>query len=573
MILFITRKHPPSVGGMEKLSFEMIQAVARIVPARVIAWRGPRWGWPLFMVLAGFRGLWACLTQPVSFIHVSDPVLAPLGLLLSRLSGRRWGLTAHGLDVLYPNPLYQAAVLPCVRRADAVIAISEATRSACLSKGVAPARCITIPVGLHPPGKVAERGEALVRLQSTLGLRLDGRPILLTVGRLIRRKGVAWFVGNVLPHLVQAHPNILYLVAGDGPERETIAQAASQAGLEGHVVALGRVSDAALEDLYAAASLFVMPNVPVAGDMEGFGIVATEAAARGVPVVAADIDGIPDAVTDGENGFLLPPLAPEAWISKLGELLSDDALRSRLGQRARTFTEKRYRWERLAQEYVAAFGLTDSQSWAEWDQAYLHVRRGERRRHRRLLAFGIPEDVLILDYGCGDGINTRLLMRLGHRRVVSMDYSLRLLQAGRPPRPVVGDGHRTPFADGAFDAVLVDGVLHHLEPQRALREIARILKPTGTLYLVEPAGSPLRRILDWVTFSPLSLLWGELRHRRTSLAAEWQTYQAWLRVERDLPDMLEWAGLDILTLRRTPFNVIAQCTRRPAATGETELSY
>lgn len=568
MILFITRKHPPSVGGMEKLSYEMIQAVGEIVPARVIAWRGPRWGWPWFAALAALKGLWACLTQPVSFIHVSDPVLAPLGFALSRLTGRRWGLTAHGLDVLYPNPLYQATVLPCVRRADVVIAISKATRETCLSKGVAPAHCKIIPVGLSPARDEVEREDALARLHDALGFRLEGRPVLLTVGRLIRRKGVSWFVGEVLSRLAQAHPNLVYLVVGEGPEREPIQQAARHAGVEERVCLLGVVSDALLDDLYAAATLFVMPNVPVPGDMEGFGIVAIEAASRGVPVVAADTDGIPDAITDGENGFLLPPLEAEAWASRLGGLLRDDALCQRLGQRARTFTRDRYRWDCLAQEYVAAFGVQASDAQAGWDSAYLHVRRGQKRRYKRLLAFDIPRDALVLDFGCGDGINTRLLARLGHRRVVSMDYSLRLLRAGRPPRPVAGDGHRAPFADGAFDAVLVDGVLHHLNPQQALREIARILAPSGMLYLVEPAGSPVRRILDWVTFSPLGLLWRELRHRRISLAAEWQTYQAWLRVERRLPEMIEQAGLDILTLRRTPLNVIARCARR-----ETDMSY
>ncbi len=571
MILFITRKHPPSVGGMEKLSYEMIGAVGQIVPARVIAWRGPRWGWPLFAVLAAFKGLWVCLTHPVSFIHVSDPVLAPLGFFLARLTGRRWGLTAHGLDVLYPNRLYQATVLPCVRRADVVIAISEATRDACLSKGVAPARCKAIPVGLSPARDEVEREDALARLQNAFGLSLEGRPVLLTVGRLIHRKGVSWFVREVLPPLAQSHPHLVYLVAGDGPEGEAILQAAREAGVEDHIRLLGGISDAVLEDLYAAATVFVMPNVPVPGDMEGFGIVAIEAAARGVPVVAARIDGIPDAVADGENGFLLPPEQAKAWVSRLDLLLGDDALCQRLGQRARTFTRDRYRWDRLAQEYVAAFSLQASDTQADWDTAYLHVRRGEKRRYRRLLAFDIPQDALILDYGCGDGINTRLLTRLGHPRVVSMDYSLRLLRAGRPPRPVAGDGHNAPFADGAFDAVLVDGVLHHLAPQRALREIARILAPSGVLYLVEPAGSPVRRVLDWVTFSPLSLLWSELRHRRISLAAEWPTYQAWLRVERRLPEMIERAGLDILTLRRTPLNVIARCTRRETDRAHSNL--
>ncbi len=564
MILFITRKYPPSVGGMEKLSYEMTRAVGGIVPTRVIAWRGPRWGWPLFAVWAFLSGLWACTIAPIRFIHVSDPVLAPLGLILSRLTGRRWGLTAHGLDILYPRRIYQAVVLPCVRRADVVIAISQAAREACLAKGVAPARCRVIPVGVHAPEDPPDRYLAQERLRLALMLELRDRPVLLTVGRLVPRKGVAWFVREVLPLLAQANPSTIYLIVGDGPERPTVRRVVRERKMHERVVLLGRVPDDILADLYAAATLFVMPNIPVAGDMEGFGIVALEAASRGLPVVASRLDGIPDAVVDGKNGILVPPLDPKAWASAIHQLLSDGGARAELAARAREFTRSRYCWDNLAREYIRAFGLESDTGQAQWDEAYLHVRRGEGRRLRRLRAFAFPTEARILDYGCGDGINTRLLARLGYRRVVSMDYSLRLLRAGRPPCPVVGDGTRMPFADGAFDAVLVDGVLHHLDAQAAIAEIARVLRPGGVLGIVEPAESWLRRALDAFTFSPLGSLWPEIRHRRVSLAEEWATYQAWLQVERDLPRWVAQAGLEVRSVRRTPLNIILTASRSDA---------
>jgi phosphatidylinositol alpha-1,6-mannosyltransferase len=562
MILFITRKYPPAVGGMEKLSYEMTQAVGQIVPTRVIAWRGPRWGWPLFMVVAFFAGLWACLTLPVRFIHMSDPVVAPLGLILSRLTRRRWGLTAHGLDILYSKRLYQATVIPCIRRADVVIAISQAARDACLSKAIPPDRCVVIPVGLEALAHEPDPHLARERLRIERGLELERHHVLLTVGRLVPRKGVVWFLREVLPRLADACPDVIYLIAGSGPSRAEIRECIREGRLQDRVALLSHVSDDTLSDLYTCATLFVMPNVPVPGDMEGFGIVAIEAASRGVPVAASRLEGIADAVADGESGVLLPPKDTDAWVSAITGLLADDAARASLGARAREFTLSRYQWGKLAREYVRAFGLETEGGQTAWDAAYLQVRRGARRRMKRLRAFGIPRDARILDYGCGDGINTGLLAQLGCGRVVSMDYSLRLLRAGRPPRPVTADAHRTPFADSAFDVVLVDGVLHHLDAERALREIARVLRPGGMLCVVEPAGSWFRRALDWATFSPLRLLWGELRHRRTSLAEEWSTYQAWLRVERGLPQLAERAGLEVRSLRRTPLNQILSATRK-----------
>ena len=141
-------------------------------------------------------------------------------------------------------------------------------------------------------------------------------------------------------------------------------------------------------------------------------------------------------------------------------------------------------------------------------------------------------------------------------------YSDRLLLAGHPQYPVAADGYRTPFADGAFDIVLVDGVLHHLDAERALREISRIMRLGGKLCIVEPAASGFRKVLDWVTFSSLGLLWSELRYRRMSLSEEWDTYQKWLQVERDLPGMAERAGFDIASARRTALNQMITATRR-----------
>jgi SAM-dependent methyltransferase len=234
------------------------------------------------------------------------------------------------------------------------------------------------------------------------------------------------------------------------------------------------------------------------------------------------------------------------------------------------YTLDRFGWPGLARTYLGAFGLDRGAADDRWNEAYVRSRRGLARRRRRLEGFRIDRAARILDFGCGDGINARLLMEMGCSHVVCLDYSLALLRAGRPPRAVSADGYAAPFASGIFDAVLVDGVLHHLSPTRALAEIARLLAPGGRLYLVEPAPSPMRSLLDLATLSPPGRLSAMLRARRQSLAGEWGTYKDWLRRCKDLPVWLAEAGLTRRLYRRTPLNVLAVAERAPAATETTD---
>ena len=142
--------------------------------------------------------------------------------------------------------------------------------------------------------------------------------ILLTVGRLVPRKGVRWLVTEVLPRLAERRADWIYLVVGEGPERQAIAEAARRdQRVAQRVHLLGQISDDELRTAYAAADLFVMPNVPVPGDSEGFGIVHLEARAAGLPVVAADIEGISESFISGEDGWLVPAGDAAAFVDAI----------------------------------------------------------------------------------------------------------------------------------------------------------------------------------------------------------------------------------------------------------------
>ena len=112
---------------------------------------------------------------------------------------------------------------------------------------------------------------------------------MVFVGRLVRRKGLGWFVRSVLPEIMKRRPTVRLAVIGAGPERRFIRQAASAAGVADRIEWLGALPDVDREEWLHRSTVFVAPNVDVSGDIEGYGIVALEAAASGCAVVAADM--------------------------------------------------------------------------------------------------------------------------------------------------------------------------------------------------------------------------------------------------------------------------------------------
>jgi glycosyltransferase involved in cell wall biosynthesis len=225
-----------------------------------------------------------------------------------------------GLDLTFPNTAYQRVLHRSLPHAYRVVAISDASRDAAIRAGVAPDRIRVLRPGVEAPERTPEERIA-ARERLCHRLRLDPSAfIALTLGRLIRRKGVRWFAETVLPELPV---DVVYLVAGDGPERDAIAEAAAGAGVAHRVRLLGGVDDGTREELLTGADLLVMPNVPVSGDMEGFGLVAVEAALRGTPVLASRLEGIRDAVRDDVTGFLCEPLDVSDYVDRITAFVKD----------------------------------------------------------------------------------------------------------------------------------------------------------------------------------------------------------------------------------------------------------
>lgn len=344
-VLFVARAFPPLVGGLERQNLELSRALGALLPMTVFANRGGKKFLPLFLPLSFFQALRS--KESHDLFLLGDALLAPLGALLRRFAGKPAVAVAHGLDVTYGPVCYQKGWLGwSLRNLDAVIAVSRHTGRECLARGVKADRLFTIPNGVAVP--MTPPDSAGARLGRLVAEKRKGRKILLTVGRLRKRKGVRWFVEAVMPRLPA---DCIYVVAGNGPEREQILAATQRGGLSSRVNLLGTVSEEEKAFLFTQAELFIQPNIPVPGDVEGFGIGVLEAAASGLPVVASDLEGLRDAIQEGENGLRVPPLNAEQFADRITGLLRDEAARRRLGEKARRYTLERYGWDRVAGHY------------------------------------------------------------------------------------------------------------------------------------------------------------------------------------------------------------------------------
>jgi phosphatidylinositol alpha-1,6-mannosyltransferase len=352
-VLFITRKYPPSTGGMELFAYELHAALAARIDTRLVKWSGAG---RLRAVLVALPVLAARSTVALSrggidIIHAHDGVVAPVGYILSRIFRKPFVVVVHGLDLTYRNRLFRTIVPWAVRRAGAVFCISQAAATEARKHGVAEEKIHVVPLAVNDKlyGK-ASRADLLKQLQLPSESQL-----LLTVGRLVKRKGVAWFIDSVMPDLAKQYPNLVYLVVGEGTERPSIEAAITRNGLEGRVRLLGKVTDNLYEAAYNGANVFVMPNIKVAGDLEGFGLVLLEASLCALPVVASDMEGIRDAVAEGRNGVLVSPGDTAAFSKQIARFLDDPAYAKQFGKAGRDFTLANYQWNKTAARYIDVY--------------------------------------------------------------------------------------------------------------------------------------------------------------------------------------------------------------------------
>lgn len=172
------------------------------------------------------------------------------------------------------------------------------------------------------------------------------RPTIISVGRLVHRKGQDRLV-EALSIVKAAIPDVELIFIGEGPYRSELNRLVKKYNLESSVRFIGRVDYKELPKYFSLGDVFAMPsrNRLLGLEVEGLGIVYLEASACGLPVIVGDSGGAPDAVIEGETGYLVNGNDVERIAARAIELLTDRELRSRLGQRGRTWVESDWNWD------------------------------------------------------------------------------------------------------------------------------------------------------------------------------------------------------------------------------------
>ena len=334
------------MGGLEEYSYNLIrefesrESTCKITLSKSI--KHLIW----FLPYSFFKALYLIRKYSIQSVHLCDGLLSPVGLLLKLLTGAKVTVTIHGLDITYDNPLYQMLIPWCIASLDKVVCVSRSTRDECVRRIIPCPNCTVIPNGIRPDQLYLQQPRNRLRrkLENLTGLSLENKRVLFTIGHLVKRKGVAWFVENVMPRLKGSY---LYVVAGEGAERRTIQKIVDRYNLQDRVLLLGEVSDENRNIIYNASDIFIMPNITVPGDVEGFGIVALEAGSCGLPVVTSNIQGLRDAVINGKTGYLVEEGDVEGFVEKIeGMNLDKDQIRE--------IVNSKFNWSRISAQYQAS---------------------------------------------------------------------------------------------------------------------------------------------------------------------------------------------------------------------------
>lgn len=325
-VLLVSRNFPPLVGGMEKLNLHVYRGLCKefeVVISGPVGSRNfheakhfvefpikPLWKYVLSsMIKTVMLARKAC--PRIIFCGSGAAIFA--GYIAARYSAASLVCYIHGLDIIIDSWIYRIFFLPLIKKADLLIANSNHTKMLAIKAGFDPQRIKILHPGTSIPSH--DERETLINIFREK-YNLSAVPYLLIVGRLTARKGVVEFIDKVMPNLVSQHPQLKLIIVGDEAGqamkyqagiKEKIIERTKKLSLQKNILMVGAITDEMLSAALFGAELLVFPVLNMPNDVEGFGMVAVEAAAHGTPAIGFSCGGIPDAISHGISGWLVEP--------------------------------------------------------------------------------------------------------------------------------------------------------------------------------------------------------------------------------------------------------------------------
>lgn len=362
--LIVTNDFPPRTGGIESFVLEMAR---RMPPQSVVVHTARQAGdaafdaalpfevvrdrSPLMVPTPAIARRSAHLARSRGCDRVWFGAAAPLGLMTPALRAagvRRAVATTHGHEVWWSTLPGSASALRAIGESvDVMTYLGEYCRAR-IARALSPAaraRMVQLTPGVDDT--VFRPGSGGAEVRQRLGLA--DRPVVVCVSRMVARKGQDVLV-RALPAIAERVPGAALLLVGDGPHRRRVEALVHRLSLREDVVLTGRVPWQQTPAHFDAGDVFCMPTrTRLLGlEPEALGICYLEAAATGLPVVAGDSGGAPDAVLADGNGFVVDGRSPEQVADRCARLLSDAGLHRRFGERGRSWVSEQWRWDVLA---------------------------------------------------------------------------------------------------------------------------------------------------------------------------------------------------------------------------------
>lgn len=349
-VLLFTLEYPPFYGGVANYYGNLVK----------------HWPWPddIFVLhnnngrlinnklpfpkwLPAFFYLWRDLKK-YKIHHIMVGHILPLGTvvyLVSLITKTSYSIFLHGMDFTLALKSKRKKWLAknILKKAQSIICINSYVARLVQEEWADYGKKITVVNPGIDIKHITHNIKHITKIKEKYNL--SNKLILLTVGRLVKRKGVDKVLAS-LPAVLKEAPDLKYVIVGIGEEEKNFNFLISNLKLEKNTLLLTNVNDAEKNAWFDLCDIFIMPARDIAGDFEGFGIVYLEANLRNKPVIAGDSGGVRDAIIDGVNGLLINPENTEEISSAVIKLARDENLRKKLGEQGKARALKEFNWEK-----------------------------------------------------------------------------------------------------------------------------------------------------------------------------------------------------------------------------------